>query len=133
MRQPLYHGILVDVAFTSREFPRTFPLFAYKKAGEWGLYGIQVARKDLETAIQSIRGAMRADAPFYAHLYDDEQVIVIFKERVFRVTSHASRWDELRRYGLTLGIPLVQLDLWPNRFQDEIHYFTERDFLVPPA
>jgi hypothetical protein len=30
---------------------------------------------------------------------------------------------------MALGIPKQQLDFWPNRFQDEIHYFEKDDFL----
>lgn len=28
-----------------------------------------------------------------------------------------------------LNIPEKQLDFWPNRFQDELHYFSTSDFI----
>jgi hypothetical protein len=123
MLQNIFHGILVDMAFIDRRYPETFPVFAKRKSGDWCLYGIEVPRSDLENTIKSIQTNMRADENFYSHLYNDDVVIVIFKTDVFRVTPHTSSWGEVLNYGRTLGIPVEQLDLWPNRFQDECHYF----------
>ena len=73
---------------------------------------------------------MRSSEPWYAHLYNDEELIVIFKEKVFRVTSHASGWQPIIDYGKSLNIPVSQLTFWPNRFQDEIHYFKPEEFVI---
>lgn len=51
-----------------------------------------------------------------------------FKEKVFHVKPHVSTWQEVILYGKTLDIPSEQLDFWPNRFQDEAHYFNTKDF-----
>lgn len=128
MQQTLFHGILLDLAFVDQEYPKSFPLFAQKLSGDWGLHGIKVARNDCESTVADIQSHMKADKPFYNHLYDDEMLIVIFRERIFRVTPHASSWIEVIQYGAALGIPQQQLDFWPNRFQDEIHYFEPGNF-----
>ncbi len=128
MRQTHFHGILVDVAFTDRDFPGTFPLFAVKQVGGWTLSGIVVPRDELDHAVGRIRENMRADKPFYSHLYDDELLIAVFKNQVFRASPHISTWDKIRQYGASLNIPGKQLDFWPNRFQDEIHYFSREEF-----
>jgi len=129
MRQNMFHGILVDMAFTDRRYPETFSIFAQKKSGDWMLYGIEVPRNNLENEVVNIQTHMRTDEHFYVHLYDDQVMVVIFKRRVFRVTPHISSWGEIQRYGITLEIPAEQLDFWPNRFQDEIHYFKREDFV----
>jgi hypothetical protein len=129
MRQDLFHGILLDLSFTDREYPKSFPPFARKIAGDWGLYGIKVPPDKIEQTVVNIQLRMKTNDPFYNHLYDDERLIVIFKERVFHVTTHASSWKEIEQYGMAMGIPKQQLDFWPNRFQDEIHYFEKDDFL----
>jgi hypothetical protein len=129
MRQDLFHGILLDLSFADREYPKSFPLFARKIAGDWGLYGIKVPQDKIDQTVVSIQLRMKTNDPFYNHLYDDERLVVIFKERVFHVTSHASSWKEIEQYGMAMGIPKQQLDFWPNRFQDEIHYFEKDDFL----
>jgi len=128
MVQSTFHGILVNMAFTDQSFPIQFKLFAKKHAGDWILYGVEISRESLDQSIAQIQAAMREDAPFYAHLYDDEMLVVIFKDKIFKVKSHASSWDEILRFGKGLNIPMEQLDFWPNRFQDESHYFKPESF-----
>lgn len=128
MRREQFHGILVDAAFTEPSFPESFRCFAHEQSGTWGLFGIIVPRSELEDAIAGIQAHMRKDQPFYAHLYDDETLVVIFKERCFRVTPHRSTWAEIEQYGRGIAIPAEQLDFWPNRFQDEPHYFKPDSF-----
>jgi hypothetical protein len=50
-------------------------------------------------------------------------MVVVFKEKVITASPHISTWGEIFAYGKTLNIPEKQLDFWPNRFQDERHYF----------
>lgn len=73
---------------------------------------------------------MQADGAWYNHLYNDEELIVIFKDKVFHVNPHKSSWGEMLEYGASLSIPTEQLDFWPNRFQDEAHYFDQADLLI---
>jgi hypothetical protein len=129
MQQALFHGILVDAALLDRGYPETFPIFAHKKAGDWDSYGIEIPRENIEAAVRDIQSHMQAVGGFYAHLYDDEVLIVIFKPRIYLATPNSSSWREIQQYGLTLDIPLEQLDFWPNRFQDEIHYFKRKGFV----
>jgi hypothetical protein len=129
MAQNKFHGILVNMAFDDSSFPTHFKLFAQQTAGDWVLYGIVVLPEHLDESIALIQTNMREDEPFYAHLYDDEKLVVIFKKKIFLVTSHSSSWGEIQRYGQLLNIPQEQLDFWPNRFQDEPHYFEPSSFI----
>jgi hypothetical protein len=129
MSQNKFHGILVNMAFTDITYPTHFKLFAQQNAGDWILYGIEISRENLDPSIAQIQKNMREDEPFYAHLYDDEMLVVIFKKRIFKTTSHSSSWGEIMRYGKALNIPQEQLDFWPNRFQDEPHYFESANFI----
>lgn len=123
MKQNVYHGILVNLAFTDTTFPEQFRIFSRKTAGDWTIYGIIVENDNVRIAITGIQSHMRSDENFYAHLYNDDSLIVIFKDRYFEANPHISSWNEIVAYGAEKGIPRGQLDFWPNRFQDEIHYF----------
>ena len=124
----MYHGIIIDQEFTDQSFPNTFKVFAKKQDGSWGIYGIEVEDSKLEESIKKIQENMKGDEPWYAHFYNDRQLIVIFKDMVFRVEPHISSWTPIIDYGRELNIPEEQFDFWPNRFQDEIHYFSKGDF-----
>ena len=126
-----YHGILLNLQFNESDFiENNFNIFAKRKSATnpWILYGIEVGASDVDSSIARIQEAMKGDEPYYAHLYNDEEVIVIFKEKVFRVTPHISSWTEIIEFGRNLGIPQEQLDFWPNRFQDERHYFKKEHY-----
>lgn len=127
-----YHGILLDFQFSEENFVENqFKIFAKRKSSSnpWTLYGIEIDNEDLEDGITKIQTAMKSDAPYYAHLYNDDKVIVIFKNKVFHVKPHISTWSEIIKYGESLNIPVEQLDFWPNRFQDETHYFKKEHYV----
>ena len=123
-----YHGILVNKSFLDENFPERFELFARKQDSDWTLYGIEVAADDLERSVADIQKEMRSGT-WYNHLYNYKELVVVFKDKVFRVQSHSSTWGPIVEYGRKLNIPEDQLTFWPNRFQDEVHYFAAGDFM----
>ncbi len=119
----MYHGIIIDQEFKDRNLPKSFKIFAKKQSGEWGVYGIEIEDTEVEATIKRIQESMRDNEPWYAHLYNDKELIVVFKDRMFKVKPHISTWKPIIEYGRKQNIPEEQLDFWPNRFQDEKHYF----------
>lgn len=126
MKRAKYHGILVNMAFSHPEYPESFHVINKKAAGDWKLFCVEIENEKIEMLISEIQEHMRSDQNFYNHLYNDEELIIILK-KIFKVTSHESSWGEIIAYGKELKIPEEQLDFWPNRFQDEIHYFKENN------
>lgn len=122
----MYHGIIIDQEFTDKSFPKNFKAFAKKQNGAWGIFGIEIEDSQFEETINKIQETMKNDQPWYAHLYNENQLIVIFKNKVFTVKPHISSWSSIIEYGRQLNIPEAQLDFWPNRFQDERHYFENK-------
>lgn len=118
----MYHGIIIDQQFTDPNFPQEFKTFAKKLDGNWVIYGIEVDTAKIEEVIAKIQRYTKEGA-WYAHFYNDQELIVVFKDTVFRVIPHKASWGPIIEYGRALAIPPDQLTFWPNRFQDEIHYF----------
>lgn len=127
----MYHGIILDAEFTDPAYPLSYHVFAKRKSADspWMLFGIEINDQDIEHAILDIQKYMKSSAPYYAHFYNDHGLIVVFKEKVFRVKPHIITWSPIIEFGKTLHIPASQLTFWPNRFQDEMHYFKPEDFI----
>lgn len=127
----MYHGIVLNAEFADPTYPEKLNIFAKRKStsSDWVIYGIEIANDKLSESISNIQSNMKSNQPYYAHLYNDKSLIVIFKEKTFEVTPHISSWDPIIEYGSKLNIPKEQLDFWPNRFQDEAHYFQKEDFI----
>ncbi|AHB40668.1 TPA: hypothetical protein DHW62_02205 [candidate division WWE3 bacterium] len=121
----MYHGIIIDQEFIDQEFINSFKIFAKKQDGSWRIYGIEIDDSQLQEVINKIQKNMKSEGTWYAHLYNDERLIVLFKNKVFDVKPHANSWKPIIDFGKRLNIPGEQLDFWPNRFQDESHYFSD--------
>lgn len=119
----VYHGVLINAAFDNPHFPEIFKIFAKRTDGNWILYGIEIEEDELPTAVFVIQDALRENKPFYAHLYNNKNIFVIFKKRFFTLKLNPSKWHEAIDYGRQLGIPKKQLDFRPNRFENETEYF----------
>ena len=59
--------------------------------------------------------------PYYAHFYRNNELIVVFPERVFHVPPDRNSWREMVSYGESLGIPKAELDFKPCIFNDETY------------
>lgn len=86
MKQPFYHGIIIDCSFKDKNFVNNFNIFNKKISGNWNIFGIVVKKDELENVIKDIQANL-VNKGYYVHLYNDEDVIVVFKEKVFNVTT----------------------------------------------
>lgn len=127
----MYHGIVLNEEFKDQKFPESLNVFAKRESSDnsWVLYGIEIDDDRLEAVVGDIQKNMTDADPYYAHLYNNQELIVIFKTKIFKATPDEATWGEIRNYGSALGIPVEQLDFWPNRFQDERHYFEPKDYV----
>ena len=73
----MYHGIVIDQQFHDPKFINQFGIFAKKQDGDWGIYGIEIEDSQLDQTISDIQQQMKADQPWYAHLYNDQDYFMI--------------------------------------------------------
>lgn len=119
----MHHGIVIDQSFKDRIFLEGFKVFNKKQDEDWGIYGIEVEDSQLEEAIKKIQENM-AEGTWYVHFYNEEDLIVVFKDKVFNVINDPSTWEPIKEYGRGLNIPEDQLNIYPCKFQDENNYFS---------
>lgn len=126
-----YHGNLLDTEFKDPSFLNRFRIFAKRKSerNPWTMYGVIVPSERIEDVIKETQENLLTNAPYYAHFYKDGELIIVYKERVFRVTSDRLSWGEAIEYGRSLRIPDDQLVFAPNRFEDEKKYYSKENFL----
>ena len=72
----------------------------------WHLYTVSVSKEDIELIAQSLR-----EGKWYMHFWSGNEVIAVFKKQTFTFDyANKETWEEAIDYGLSLGIPLEQLD-----------------------
>lgn len=123
-----FKGVVLDAEFVDPGIVNRFDVFATRLDVQngWTCFGIRVPEEKLENTIALIQEHLKDGAPFYAHLWDEARLIVIFKRAVFRFRGDPSTWAPAREYGRrTLKIPEDQLDFWPHTAEQEAECFPE--------
>ena len=90
------------------------------------LYKVKVGEDEIDQMTEAVQENMAhrvlfKKQEFYAHFHRDNELIVVFRDRVFRVSPEEATWGEAREHGRRLGIVEKQLDFIPNRFSDEYY------------
>lgn len=122
----MYHAIVIDQSFIDPSKIRSFRVFAIKHDGTWKIYGVEIDDRHLDEVIEEIQDYMKPNEPWYAHAYNDEELIVIFKNKVFTATSDPTSWQPAVEYGVQINIPREQLNFKPVVFNDEAEYFKDK-------
>ncbi len=105
----MYHAIVIDQEFSDLQPIANFEVFAQKNDGAWKIMGIVLPDKDLETSIKVIQNNLKNNQPWYVHLYNDDELIVVFKEKVIKAKPHASTWGPIIKYGTSLNLSLIHI------------------------
>ena len=116
-----YHGIIVDESQKDITILNKLKILGKKTSsnGKWVLYKIGIAPEKLEKSIKQLQENMNGG--FYFHFYRENELIVVFKKKIFRITTEKSGWSDVIAYGKSLGIPEKQLDFFPCRIEDETY------------
>jgi hypothetical protein len=116
-----YHGILIKEGVKNQTIFDQVRVLGKKTGRKWTLLKIGVEVKNITRTVRMVQANLLIEngIPYYAHFYRDDELIVIFPERIFNASPEKSSWSELVSYGESLGIPKAELDFRPCRFKDE--------------
>lgn len=115
----MWHGVIVDKSLINEKVPSKIKIINTKVESSWTEFTIEVGNANLDNCIQAIQKNMHKDKSFYNHFYNGKEIIVVFKDKIFRKQNKKSSWGEIIQYGMSLDIPKKQLTFEPNRFEDE--------------
>jgi len=121
-----YHGIIINVSQRDRSIFKTAEIIGKKKLffGFLTFYKIKASPDTIDGTIKAFQGNM-ADRvlfrkqEFYLHFYRDDELIIVFRDKIFNVSPDTSTWAAAIAHGRQLKIADKQLDFKPNRFEDE--------------
>ena len=116
-----FHGIIVEESLRDPSLLEGVTILGRRRGRDWTLLRVGVTRGPLKSVIEREQRNLKTEGgvPFYAHFYRPGELIVIFPERVFRLTPDRATWGPVVAYGESAGIPPEQLDFSPCRFEDE--------------
>lgn len=115
-----YHGILVEESLKGKSFLDKLKIIGKKKGRTFNLIKISVKENKITQLISDLQKNLKG-VNYYAHFYRDNELIVVFPKKIFKITPQKSSWRETIFYGKSLGIPEEQLDFIPCRIEDETY------------
>ena len=125
---PAYHGIIVSLSQRDGAIFKRLKIIGRRRLlpGLLILYKVKVGEDEIDRVIEAVQENMAhrvllKKQEFYAHFYRGNELIVVFRDRVFRLSQEEATWGEAREHGRRLGIVEKQLDFIPNRFSDEYY------------
>lgn len=123
-----YHAVVIEQSLKDKSVLGDFSIIDTKHSDNWDLDILEI--NNIEDAIKIIQPAMVSDKPYYWHIYDDNNtLVVVFKNMLFHLDpKDMSTWDEAQEYGAKLlNIPADQLDFYPTKFSDESTWLSQKD------
>ena len=135
-----YHAEVINISLKYKGMIKKYPILNIRKRylGLIKIYTISIPEDDIENAVEQFRKNLGTalKKEWYITFHTAEQVIVVFRERIFRMsgkgiapvvrkcldTTHAEdkeKWDELIAYAKSVGVPDDQCDILPEDFREQ--------------
>lgn len=117
-----YHGIIVDESFRDESYIKQQKIIGSKKSSRnnWMLYKTEVDPERILDVIKLTQNELKTDLFYYAHFYRTDELIVVFKEKIFELDPHdKNSWKECINYGVKKQIPFYQMEIFPVKKEDE--------------
>jgi hypothetical protein len=82
---------------------------------QWTLHTVEIPEIEAEDIAGEISHALDPEHNWYADFKNEEYHYIIFRDKVFKVDrTRKDQYDEVTKYGVSLGIPDYQLDFSPD-------------------
>ena len=118
-----YHGIIIKQSLRDPSILDSVRILGKKSAKNWTMLRVLIRDEGLENFAKLVQANLLTEnkVPYYAHFYNQQDLIVIFPDRVFRIKPDKKTWGSAVRYGRSIGISERELDFKPCRFEDETY------------
>lgn len=115
-----YHGIVIEQSLADRKLLEKSTILSKKEeSGLWILYKISFQKGMVDEMIKIAQAGLKS-GKWYVHFYMKENLIIVFKQMVFLVSSSDKKtWEPAVHYGKSAGIPERQLNFRPCRIEEE--------------
>lgn len=81
---------------------------------QWTLHAVEIDEDGAQTIADKISVALDSKHDWYADFKNDKFHFIIFRDKVFKININKPEgYKEVKKYGVSLGIPDYQLDFSP--------------------
>ncbi len=82
---------------------------------QWTMHTVEIPEGSANEIAQQLSQALDSEHSWYADFKNGTTHFIIFRNKVFKVDrSKPEQYEEVKKYGVSLGIPEYQLDFSPD-------------------
>lgn len=82
---------------------------------QWTLHTVEILENQADAIAEDLSKSLDSEHAWYADFKNDKFHYILFRNKVFKVDrSKREQYDDVTKYGLTLGIPDYQVDFSPH-------------------
>ena len=82
---------------------------------QWTLHTVEVPVETIDSFSEKMSHALEDEHSWYMDFKNDSTHYIVFREKVFVIDRlNPEQYEEVKRYGMSLGIPDYQLDFSPQ-------------------
>lgn len=82
---------------------------------QWTLHTVEVNEDEAQDIAEKLSAALETEHNWYADFKNEKCHYIVFSNKVFKVDrSEQEEYEEVKKYGMSLGIPDYQLDFSPD-------------------
>ena len=119
----IFHGVVVEKSLKEGIVCEDlFKVISMHKSSSWGIKIVELNEDEFDEKISKLQECMD-EGTWYEHFYNNsDNLVVVFKEKVFKISKSKDTWQEMLEYGKALEIAEEQLNIFPLDFEDEEGY-----------
>jgi len=110
--EDLYEGVIIKESLEDPSVLNDLEVISHDidPLANWDLYKVK-ARPD---CFEPLSKNLKSDK-YYIHFWKKSDVVVIFRNKIFKYNIYDRvTWNKVIEYGLSIGIPISQLDFPTN-------------------
>ena len=111
-----FHGFVVEESLKESEVLSSFEILG-RKSNHRTIVKIAIEPYDIRNGIRRLQSNLKQG--YFFHVYKDDKMIVVFKDRQFWISTDRETWEPAIRYGLEIGLSKEELDFKPTKLSEE--------------
>lgn len=120
-----YKGVIIEESLEDKEILREVKVLETKVEPvaekhktpwikQWTMHSVEISENKVADIAEKISKVLDSEHNWYADFKNENIHFIIFRDKVFKVNrTSKEQYDEVVKYGISIGIPDYQLDFSP--------------------
>ena len=121
-----YTGIIIEESLENKDILKKIKILSTKIEPvtkkhrtpwlkQWTLYTVEINADKVAKIATEISKCLESAHNWYADFKNGELHFIVFRNKVFRIDKTSKeQYDQVKKYGISLGIPEYQVDFHPD-------------------